>query len=440
MTAVFLLLVLTAINAFFTASEMALISINDNKMRMLAEEGHKKAKQLLKVLDSPTRFLSTIQIGVTLAGFLSSAFASDQFSEPLVALIIRYVPIDPDIVKTISVVLITLALSFLTLVFGELVPKRIAMNKAEAIAFSVVGMLQFIAIIALPFVNLLSLTTNGILRLLGFDPNAHPNDVTEEEIRMMVDVGEEKGTIRETEKEMINNIFEFDNKLVSEIMTHRREISGISIDATLPEVKKIVKDEQYTRFPIYDESLDNIVGIVHLKDVLKYYDQARTKTFSLARIMRKPYFVPESKHLDELFFELQKNSTHMAVVIDEYGGTAGIITIEDLIEEIVGDISDEYDEDDKALVKISDQTYDADGNLELEILEEKIGLVLPQEDYETLSGFLISKLGRIPDDHELMDLEHEGVLFKILKIKDKRILKVRIVVPHDKIEVRTEVE
>jgi putative hemolysin len=340
MTAVFLLLVLTAINAFFTASEMALISINDNKMRMLADEGHKQAKQLLHVLDSPTRFLSTIQIGVTLAGFLSSAFASDQFSEPLVALIIRFLPIDPDVVKTIAVVLITLALSFLTLVFGELVPKRIAMNKAEPIAFGVVGILQFVAIISLPFVNLLSLTTNGILRLLGFDPNAHPSDVTEEEIRMMVDVGEEKGTIRETEKEMINNIFEFDNKLVSEIMTHRREISGISIDATLQEVKKIVKDEQYTRFPIYDESLDNIVGIVHLKDVLKYYDQARTKSFSLQRIMRKPYFVPESKHLDELFFELQKNSTHMAVVIDEYGGTAGIITIEDLIEEIVGDISD----------------------------------------------------------------------------------------------------
>ena len=431
MTAVFLLLVLTLLNAFFSASEMALITINDNKIRLLADEGNKKAKQLLQVLESPTRFLSTIQIGVTFAGFLSSAFAADRFSNDFAEVLLPIIPVSQGAANTIAVVLITLALSFVTLVFGELVPKRIAMSKAEAIAFSVVSVLQVIAIITLPFVNLLSLTTNGILRLLGFDPNAQPNDVTEEEIRMMVDVGEENGTIRETEREMINNIFEFDNKLVSEIMTHRREVSGISIDATLPEVKKILKSEQYTRFPIYDESLDNIVGVVHLKDILKYYDQARTKTFSLQRIMRKPYFVPESKHLDELFFELQKNNTHLAIVIDEYGGTAGIITIEDLIEEIVGDISDEYDEDEKAIVKISDQTFDVDGNVELEVLHERIGLNLPQEDYDTLSGFLVSILGRIPHDHELMDLEYEGKLFKILKIQDKRIVKVRIVMPHD---------
>jgi putative hemolysin len=202
----------------------------------------------------------------------------------------------------------------------------------------------------------------------------------------------------------------------------------------LAEVKKILKNEQYTRFPIYDDSIDNIVGIVHLKDLLKYYDQAKTKTFSLQKIMRKPYFVPESKHIDELFFELQKNNTHFAVVIDEYGGTAGIITIEDLIEEIVGDISDEYDEDEKLIAQISENTYDLNASIELEELEERCGVDLPNEDYDTLSGFLIGLLGRIPLNHEQIDLEYEGILFKVLKIEDKRIIKVRMVKPHIKEE------
>lgn len=434
MTAVFLLIILTGVNAFFTASEMAFITINDNKIRFLADEGDLKAKKVLLVLETPTRFLSTIQIGVTLAGFLASAFASDQFSEPLVKILLNYISIDEDVIKTISVVIITLLLSYITLVFGELVPKRIAMSKAEPIAFGVVGILRVISIVALPFVNFLSFTTNSVLRLFGFNPDEEPNQVTEEEIRMMVDVGEEKGTIRETEKEMINNIFEFDNKLVSEVMTHRREISGIPVEATLAEVKKILKNEQYTRFPIYDDSIDNIVGIVHLKDLLKYYDQAKTKTFSLQKIMRKPYFVPESKHIDELFFELQKNNTHFAVVIDEYGGTAGIITIEDLIEEIVGDISDEYDEDEKLIAQISENTYDLNASIELEELEERCGVDLPNEDYDTLSGFLIGLLGRIPLNHEQIDLEYEGILFKVLKIEDKRIIKVRMVKPHIKEE------
>lgn len=438
MTAVFLLIILTGVNAFFTASEMAFITINDNKIRYLAEEGDEKAKKVLTILESPTRFLSTIQIGVTLAGFLASAFASEQFSEPLVAILIKIIPLEADVIKSISVIVITLILAYITLVFGELVPKRIAMSKAEEIAFSVAGILRFIAIIALPFVNFLSFTTNSVLRLLGFNPDEEPSQVTEEEIRMMVDVGEEKGTIRDTEKEMINNIFEFDNKLVSEIMTHRREISGIPVDAKLVEVKKILKTEQYTRFPIYDESIDNIVGIVHLKDLLKYYDQAKTKTFNLQKIMRKPYFVPESKHIDELFFELQKKHTHFAVVIDEYGGTAGIITIEDLIEEIVGDISDEYDDDDKQIILISEHTFDVDGSVELEVLEEQCQIALPSEDYDTLSGFLIGILGRIPLNHELIDLEYEGILFKILKIDDKRIVKVRIVKPHIKPEEKPE--
>lgn len=427
-----LLIVLIAINAFFAASEMALISLNDNKIKILAEDGDPKAKRILGILNQPTRFLSTIQIGITLTGFLASAFASVSYSEQLVALMQGFIDLPAEILQTITMILITMILSYVSLVFGELVPKRIAMSKAETIAFSVVGIIHFISVITNPVVRLLTASTNTIVALFGFNPHQQPDEVTEEEIRMMVDVGEEKGTIRETEKEMINNIFEFDNKEAADIMTHRTEVSAIPLQASLEEVKTIVFSEQYTRFPIYDEDIDNIVGIIHLKDLLNYLDKGANPDFALSRIMRKPYYVPESKRLDELFFELQKNKTHLAVVIDEYGGTAGIITIEDLVEEILGEISDEYDEDERTITQVGALTYDALGSIELDELEEVAELGLPEEDiedYDTLSGLLVAQLGRIPKDSETIDLFYRDINFKILKVNDKVITKVRIIKP-----------
>jgi len=434
------LILLMAINAFFAASEMAFITLNDNKIAVMADEGNPKAIILEKVLSHPTKFLSTIQIGITLAGFMASAFASDSFSGPLVNLIYPYLTIfTPEAVRTFVMILITLVLSFVSLVFGELVPKRVAMNYSENIAFAVIKPVYWISILFHPFVRLLTFTTNLIVRLFGIDPNSEPNAVTEEEIRMMVDVGEEKGSIRDTEKEMINNIFEFDNINVSDIMTHRTDIAAINIAATFDEVKRIVFEEQYTRFPVYKETIDDIIGILHVKDLLQFIEHDQIKNFSLKKLIRDPYFVPESKKTDELFRELQKRKVHIAIVIDEYGGTAGIITIEDLIEEIVGNIFDEYDEDEKQIQVLNHYTFDVDGSIDLEELDEECDLNLPMdelEDYDTLSGFLTGLLGHIPEDDENVEIIYKDLRFRILKAEDKVIEKVRIIKKDKKQETK----
>jgi len=428
---ILLLVGLIALNAFFAASEMAFITLNDNKIRMMAEAGNQKAILLEHVLSSPTKFLSTIQIGITLAGFMASAFASDSFSGPLVTLIYPYLTMFTQAtVRTFVMVTITMILSLMSLIFGELVPKRVAMNYAEKIAFSVVKVVYWIAVLFHPFVRFLTISTNFMVRLFGIDPNKEPNAVTEEEIRMMVDVGEEKGSIRDTEKEMINNIFEFDNINVSDIMTHRTDVSGIDIDSSFDEVKKIVFDEQYTRFPVYQDTIDDIIGILHVKDLLQFIEHKQIISFDLKQLIREPYFVPESKKTDELFRELQKRKVHIAVVIDEYGGTAGIITIEDLIEEIVGNIFDEYDEEEKQIQVLNHYTFDVDGGIDLEDLDEECGLKLPLEelqDYDTLSGFLTSLMGHIPEDNETSEIIYRDLRFKILKAEDKVIEKVRII-------------
>jgi putative hemolysin len=428
---VLFLLGLIALNAFFAASEMAFITLNDNKIKMMADEGDPKAILLERVLSHPTKFLSTIQIGITMAGFLASAFASDSFSGPLVTLIYPYLQIFTEAtVRSIVMVVITLVLSLISLIFGELVPKRVAMNYSEGIAFSVVKVIYWISILFHPFVKFLTFSTNIIVRLFGIDPNKEPNAVTEEEIRMMVDVGEEKGSIRDTEKEMINNIFEFDNINVSDIMTHRTDVSGIEVNASFDEVKKIVFEEQYTRFPVYEETIDDIIGILHVKDLLQFIEHQQIINFNLKALLREPYFVPESKKTDELFRELQKRKVHIAVVIDEYGGTAGIITIEDLIEEIVGNIFDEYDDEEKQILVLNHYTFDVDGAIDLEDLDEECELNLPQdvlEDYDTLSGFLTGLLGHIPEDNETVEIPYRDLRFKILKAEDKVIEKVRII-------------
>ncbi len=426
----FILIALIATNAFFAAAEMAIISINDTKIKVMADDGHKKALRLVKILETPTEFLSTIQVGITLAGFMSSAIASATFSDDVTAYLLNYIPTTKEVLTPIVMVLITLAISYLSLVFGELVPKRVAMHYSEKIAFGTSGVILVVGKITKPLVRLLSFSTKTILRLLGIDPNVQPEKITEEEIRMMVDVGEEKGTIRETEKEMINNIFEFDNSEVADIMTHRTDVVGIDVKSSLEDVKHTLINQQYTRYPVYEDNIDHVVGTIHLKDILRYMDSDQTTKFNLKKIMRKPYFVPDSKHLDELFFELQKNRTHFAVAIDEYGGTAGIVTIEDLIEEILGDIEDEYDEEENEFVKLNGYTYDVSGSIELDELDEDAALNLPKEDledYDTLSGLLIAQLGRIPNEKELIEITYNNLRFKILKVEDKVISRVRII-------------
>lgn len=425
---ILIIVLLILVNSYFAGSEMALVSINDNKIRLMAESGDKKAASVKKLLSEPSRFLSTIQIGITLAGFLSSAFASDAFADILANSIISIgVPISYNILKPISVVVITLILSYFTLVFGELVPKRLAMQQAEKFSMKVVGPLQFLAAVTAPLVKLLTLSTNFFVRLAGGNPYADEEEVTEEEIRMMIDVGEEKGTIDEIEKVFINNVFDFDDKVVADVMVHRTRVVAISLDSSLDDIVEIINSEKFTRIPVYEDSIDNIVGVLHVKDLLLYFTNNRENLpFDIKNFIRKPYFVPESKKLDELFRELQVKKIHMVVVVDEYGGTAGIITVEDLLEEIVGSILDEYDEEEYKYEKLDESTYLFDGSISLNQVAELIGVILPVEEYETLSGYVIGQLGQIPEEDEKPVVELDNLVFKVEEIEDKMLSRIKV--------------
>ncbi len=425
-TKILFLFILIAVNAFFAASEIALISLNDNKIKLMADEGNKKAKQLVHLLSEPSRFLATIQIGITLAGFLASAFAAESFADPIVNILKNLnVPLSEPLLKVSTVIIITIILSYFTLVLGELVPKRVAMKKSESIAFSVVTSLTILSKITNPFVKLLTASTNFFVKLFGVDPHSQDDDVTEEEIRMMVDVGEEKGTIEQREKIMINNIFEFNNKTAEDIMTHRMELVGVPISIELPTLIEIIKEEQYSRIPVYKESIDDIIGILYVKDLIPLITEISNDKFKLDSFVRKPLFVPLQKKIDELFIDLQNTKTHIAIVIDEYGGTAGIITIEDLIEEIVGNIFDEYDaEEDEQFKKIDDFTFEISGMIKLDELETLFGIDFPADDFETLNGFLISLFGNIPPKDQVNEITFKNLKIKTTQVTDKLIEKV----------------
>lgn len=420
---------LILLNAFFAGSELAFISINNNKLKNMAEDGNKKADLVLNLKSAPNKFLSTIQIGVSLASIMSGALASDAFADILTNFIVFNFGVGSvAIIKPVSVIVITVAIMFLMLVFGELVPKRIAMTNPERFTFIVIYPIYYLAKLTTPLVHLLSFSTNLVLRIIGIDPHSVDEEVTEEEIRLMVDAGE----INYLEKEMINNIFEFDNIDVADIMTHRTDIVGIDSESTFEELMEIVDKERYTRYPIYEESIDNIIGIIHLRDLLRYIKFSKD-AFNIKDLMRTPYFVPDSKQTDELFRELQINKTHIAVVIDEYGGTAGIVTMEDMIEEIMGNILDEYDEDESEhdIIKVHDNEFLVDGAGDLEDLENLLGIGLPVEDYDTVSGFLIGELGKIPTEEDVnndeSDVFFNGFRFIILEIDEKTVSQIRVV-------------
>lgn len=423
-TQILVLVILIGLNAFFAASEIAFISLNDAKVEKQAKEGNKKAKQIEKMLENPSKFLATIQIGITLAGFLSSAFASDAFAYRLAPILNNLIPIGVGVWQNISIVIITILLSFFTLIFGELVPKRLAMKNYEKIAFGTIGIIRTISIITAPFVKFLTATTNAISKLFGVSENEE-EIVTEEEIKMMVDQGEEKGTILEDEKEYINNVFEFNDITVSEIMTHRTDIFAVDINTSPGELlEEIIKDDcKHSRIPVYDETIDEIKGILYVKDIIKNINK---KTFKIKNIMKEAYFVSQSKLINELFKELQKNKKQIAIIVDEYGGTAGLITMEDILEEIVGDIYDEYDDIEEEYEKIDDKTYIISGSMPIYDVNKLLEAHIPEGDYDTVSGYLQEELGRIPTEEEIPMIETKELTFKIEEYEDKRILKVKV--------------
>lgn len=425
-----ILFLLIMVNAFFAMSEIAIISLNDNKIEKMAEEGNKKAAQVLKLTKDSSGFLSTIQIGVTLAGFLTSATASQSFADMITERLARtsVVSVIPlGVISALSTVLITVIMSYFSLVLGELTPKKIAMHAPEKVSFTVVPVLLFVNKTARPFVKLLSASTNGIVRIFGIDPNADEDIVTEEEIRMMVDVGQEKGVIEDVQKEMINNIFEFDDMDVADIMTHRTDIECVDIDEQLSDVIDKSIEFGYSRIPVYKEDQDNIVGIVYVKDLLKYVGTNLPKTKSIKDFMREAYYVPETKQCSELLTQMLEKHVQMAVVVDEYGGTAGIVTLEDVIEAIVGNIQDEYDNEDEEISRIDETTFTIDGITDIEEVEEQLGIKIPDGDYDTLGGFIISLLGYLPTENGEEDVaEYENIRFTVLNVEERRIGKVKV--------------
>ena len=422
MSQIIVLAILILINAFFAATEIAFISLNDAKIEKQAKEGNKKAKQIKKMLREPSKFLATIQIGITLAGFLSSAFAADAFADDLAPMLQNLIPLGLTAWRNISIILITIILSYFSLIFGELVPKRLAMRNSEKIAFGTIGIIRTISIITAPFVKLLTASTNGVSKLFGIS-GTDEETVTEEEIRMMVDVGEEKGSIKEEERELINNVFEFNDKVVSEIMIHRKDIYAIDINSDIDNILKELDEYKYSRIPVYEENIDNIVGMLFIKDLLANVN--KKEKVKIAKIIREPYFVSENKPIDELFRDLQKNKHQLAIVLDEYGGTAGLVTMEDIIEELVGNIFDEYDEEEKEFEKIDDNTFLISGSVSIHDLRQILGVEIPEGEYDTLSGYLIELLGRIPSDDEKPVIETKRVTYKIEDYEEKRILWVK---------------
>lgn len=429
-----LIFVLTLINGIFSMSEIALVSLNDNKVKAKAEEGDKKSQTLYRLLQDSNRFLSTIQIAITLAGFLSSAFASDAFSDVIAQWIHQIIPtLSMASIKPIAMILVTLILSYFTLVLGELVPKRIGMNAPEEVSYALVNVINVISIMTKPLVKFLSASTNFVVRLFGIDPNKESETVTEEEIRIMIDASQERGAIMTTEKRLIDNIFEFDNTPVSDIMTHRTDMIAVEMGEDVEVIKELIFNNKFTRLPFYEESIDNIVGVLHLKDLIKLDYKNDLNHENLKAILRKPYFVPDSIECDELFFDMQKQKLHIAIVLDEYGGTAGLVTIEDLIEEIVGNIFDEYDdEEQEEIVKLADFTYLINGDVSLDNVENTIFDDLPLEDFDTLSGFIIGQLQRLPIHSDInKTIVFNNYEYTILEIDDKVVSKVKVKRIHD---------
>ena len=416
--------ILIAMNAVFACAEIAVISMNDNKMAKMAAAGDKRALRLVHLTSQPARFLATIQVAITLSGFLGSAFAADNFSDRLVKWLVNIgVGIPVKTLDTLSVILITIILSYFALVFGELVPKRVAMRKAEPLALGMSAFISVIAKIFAPIVWLLTASTNGMLRLLGIDPNAHDDEVSEEEIRMMVDVSSEKGGIDREEKEFIQNVFEFDDLTAGDIATHRTEITLLWLDESMEEWDKTIHESRHSLYPVCNETVDNIVGVLKTKDYFRLHDRNRENVMELA--VKPAYFVPESVKADVLFRNMKRTRNRMAVVLDEYGGISGIVTMNDLVEQLVGDFDDEPDVsvDFPEIERIDSKTWKIQGSAPLDEVAEALGMNLPTDEYDTFGGLVFGAYGVVPEDGSNFEIETEGLVIKVIEIIDHRVKK-----------------
>lgn len=417
------------LNAIFACAEIAVISINDAKLAQLTASGNKRAKRLTKLTSQPAKFLATIQVAITLSGFLASAFAAENFSDKLVSWVISLgLKADPELLDTVAVILITIVLSYFTLVFGELLPKQIAMKKSEKMALGLSGFVWFISKAFAPVVWLLTASTNGLLRLIGIDPDAKDDEVTEEEIKMMVDAGSESGTIDETEKEIIKNVFEFDDLSAGDIAVHRTEISLLWLEEDVADWHKTISETKFSRYPICDGSVDKVCGILNAREYLVLEDKSRENV--LAKAVRPAYFVPESVKADVLFKNMKAKKESFAVVLDEYGGTTGIIAMKDIVKCIIGDIVSEAEPQivEPTVEQIGDSLWLVNGNASTELLATTIGISMDDGESDTFSGYVLGLHGNIPSDGETFEVETEKLYIKALEIKEHIVERAEIFV------------
>lgn len=416
-------LILILVNAFFAATEIAFISLNENKLKKQADSGDKKAERILGILQKPTGFLSTIQIGITLAGFLGSAFAADNFSDRLVLWLREgwgLTSVSAKVLDTVSVIIITLILSYFTLVLGELLPKRIAMSKAETLARAAGGIINFLSMVLKPLVWLTTVSTNGLLRLVGINPKSEEETVSEEDIRLLLDVGEESGTIDSDEKELLENVFELGDAVAEDIMVHRTAVTFIYLDDTHEEILKKIEESRYSRFPVCGEGIDDVVGTLRSVEYLTESLKGKPELMSL---LQEAVFVPGGMKADTLLRELQQRHRHLAVVVDEYGGTLGIVTLEDILEELVGEIWDESDEVIEDMEKNPDGSYRVNGGADIEDFFELFGIRTDTQAL-TVGGWLVDTLGKIPDTGERFVLD--GLEITVVESDGKRVSEILV--------------
>ena len=431
-------LVLILLNAFFAATEIAVISLNEKKVRAQAEDGSKKAKKLLKVIQDPTKFLSTIQIGITLAGFLGSAFAADNFAERLTAWMVRVFEISPErvsLINTLSVIVITLILSYFTLVLGELVPKRVAMRHKEKLANISCGVISALSIVLKPVIWFLTVSTNAMLRLFRIDPRASEEAVSEEDIVIMLDAGVDDGTLDKEDITYIKNVFKLDNLTAADVMTQRSAVVALPLDASIATVLDMIAKEGYSRIPVYRESIDHIVGVLHAKDFLLHHQEA---DFSLESSMKEVEFVPETAHLDVVLKGMQKKHAHLVVVVNEYGMTSGVVTMEDILEELVGEILDEQDDEIVAPIKeIGDGLFRVQSMVSIEEFFEFFSLEANESiTSTTVNGWLMELCGAIPEVS--YTVTYENLTLTVIDADQQMTHEIEVLVKKEQGEVREE--
>lgn len=419
---ILLQVILIMLNAIFACAEIAVISMNDTKLAKMASEGDKRAVRLARLTSQPARFLATIQVAITLSGFMGSAFAAENFSGVIVDWLVGLgVTVPVNVLDSVAIVLITIILSYFTLVFGELVPKQVAMRKAEPLALGLSALISTIATVFAPLVGLLTASTNLILRLFGIDPNQEEESVSEEEIRMMVDVGSEKGTIDHEEKEFIQNVFEFNDLSAGEVITHRTDVIMLDVNDSMDEWKEIIFNSRHTRYPICDGTADKVIGILNAKEYFRM-EQNDDRDVVMENAVRVPYFVPETVKADVLFKNMRKKRHPMAIVLDEYGGMSGLVTLNDLVELLVGDLNDDVmEEEEDPIRQMDDHTWEIAGTADLEDVSEALGINLEDDEVDTFNGFVLNELGTIPNDGEVVDLKVSGLHIKAAKIINHQV-------------------